>query len=236
MIHSLSFVRVCVMMMRLARPLKPRGPPSTTFDPNIASSDVRNLVHPWRPSSCKAMIVTSVRSLGVRSPYSALSGTQRTRQRKARASQYIISNAETLKSSATVLPYVAPATLLGEFLGVRGGSLVDRVLSPAHRMVTPSPSCPDRPGFREQAARQLPPSAVSSECPDSMPPRSNPMQGRTAQRVRPLRYLSFLRPCEPSVLMRPCRLFKAPRPGIRRWRGTVTRNPSEPRTRAGGRA
>ena len=52
------------------------------------------------------------RSLGERTPYSALSGTQRTRQRKARASQYIISNAETLQSNFTlfaiVLPYVSP--------------------------------------------------------------------------------------------------------------------------------
>ncbi|KAM5539396.1 hypothetical protein V8D89_006848 [Ganoderma adspersum] len=84
------------------------------------------------------------RSLGVRTPYSALSGTQRTRQRKARASQYIISNAETLQSNFTlfaiVLPLVPLAAPLGESLGVRGASLADRVLSPAHRMITPSPA------------------------------------------------------------------------------------------------
>ncbi len=125
------------------------------------------------------------RSLGACSPYSALSGTQRTRQRKARASQYIISNAETLQSNftlfATALPYAAFAAPLGESLGVRGATLADRVLSPAHRMVTPSPSCPERQTFREQAARQLPPSAVSSECPDSV------LNAPTQSRARPRR-------------------------------------------------
>ena len=100
------------------------------------------------------------RSLGVRSLYSALSGTQRTRQLKAQASQYIVSNAETRQPIftlfATVLPFVAPAGALGESLGVRGASLADRVLSPAHLMVTPSPSCPDHPGVREHLHGKCP--------------------------------------------------------------------------------
>ena len=94
------------------------------------------------------------RSLGVRTPYSALSGTQRTRQRKARASQYIISNAETLQPKftlfATVLPLVAPAASLGESLGVRGPlSQIAFCRRSTAWLVMPSPICPDRPAFRE---------------------------------------------------------------------------------------